>query len=263
MGIEEKSDLNRVALVVGGAGDIGAAICARLLQDGYGVVISSLELEQATATVKALDDSGGRAYAEVLDLADESRCKDVITSIVSRFGKLDVLVNCAGVSYIAPVLLGKTKDWRRVLEVNTLGAFTISRAVLRPMIRAHYGRIIHIGSISADVGAPFNAIYAASKAGIAGLVRSLALEIAATGITVNAVQPGYVKTRLFAQTQGARAKIKGVDIDTHESDLIAETPTRRLVTPEDVASLVAYLAGDESRSITGQTINVDGGRTAS
>jgi NAD(P)-dependent dehydrogenase (short-subunit alcohol dehydrogenase family) len=171
-------------------------------------------------------------------------------------------VNCAVISNNAHLLLGNIQKWRDVLEVNTLGAFCISQAAIRPMIRQHYGRVVHIGSISAQVGAPYNAIYAASKAGVAGLVRSLALEVAAAGITVNAVQPGYVKTKLFAQTQGARAKIRGVDLEQQENDLIQDTPTRRLVTPEDVASLVDYLASESSRSITGQTLNVDGGRTA-
>ncbi|MEM7563779.1 MAG: SDR family oxidoreductase, partial [Pseudomonadota bacterium] len=180
----------------------------------------------------------------------------------STYGGLSAMVNCAGVSYIAPVLLSKNEDWERVLQINTIGAFNISRAVLRPMIRSRFGRIIHIGSISSQVGAAYNAIYAASKAGVAGMVRSLSLEVATLGITVNAVQPGYVKTKLFAQTQGARAKVKGVSIEQHEQDLIDDTPTGRLVTPEDVASLVGYLASDESHSITGQTINVDGGRTA-
>jgi len=248
----------RTALVVGGTGDIGAAICQQLADAGHTVVVSGLTMEQATAACDALGD----ASPVQLDVTDAASCKQAVADIVDRHGRLDVMVNCAGVSYIAPVLLGKIDDWRRVLEVNTLGAFTISQAVLRPMMRAHYGRIVHIGSISAEVGAPFNAIYAASKAGVAGLVRSLALEVAATGITVNAVQPGYVKTKLFAQTQGARANIKGVSIEDQEQALIDDTPTRRLVTPADVASIVTYLASDDSQSITGQTLNVDGGRTA-
>ena len=258
----ESNDSRRIALVVGGTGDIGRAICERFAHAGFTVVVSSVSRQQVEAAVESLAGITADVFAAQIDVTDESSCKDAVADIVERHGRLDVMVNCAGVSYIAPVLLGKTDDWRRVLDVNTLGAFTISRAVLRPMIRAHYGRIIHIGSISAEVGAPFNAIYAASKAGVAGLVRSLALEVAATGITVNAVQPGYVKTKLFAETQGARAKIKGVSLEEHEKDLVADTPTRRLVTPEDVASAVLYLAGDEARSITGQAINVDGGRTA-
>ncbi|MDJ0938977.1 MAG: SDR family oxidoreductase [Woeseiaceae bacterium] len=252
----------QVALVVGGTGDIGTAICRGLAAAGAKVIVSGLTEARAAEASAALDDLDPAPETAVLDVTDGDSCKAAVAAIVDKHERLDCLVNTAGVSYIAPILLGNVDEWRRVLEVNTLGAFTISQAVLRPMIRARYGRIVHIGSISAEVGAPYNAIYAASKAGVAGLVRSLSLEVAASGVTVNAVQPGYVKTKLFAETQGARARIKGISIEEQEDDLVLDTPTRRLVTPEDVASIVTYLAAEESRSITGQTINVDGGRTA-
>ena len=253
----------RVSLVVGGTGDIGLAICRNLLARGSTVIVSGLSEEQAGTALSELLKTSDNVGSCVLDVTDKSSCKDAMRLIKDKYGRLDDLVNCAGVSYIAPVLLAKIDEWKKVLDVNTLGSFIISQAALRMMIAQKHGRIIHIGSISAEVGAPYNAIYAASKAAIGGLVRSLALEIAASGITVNAVQPGYVKTKLFAQTQGARAKIKGVSLEDHEMDLVRDTPTRNLVTPEDVASLVGYLASEESASITGQTINVDGGRTAS
>jgi len=257
MGIEK-----RVCLVVGGTGDIGLAICQQLVQSGFTVVVAGLTDEQTEAACEELLAEGASVDRVIVDVTDPASCKAAISTVADRHGRLDCLVNCAGVSYIAPILLGKIDEWRKVLEVNTLGAFSISQAALRPMVKQRYGRIVHIGSISSEVGAPYNAIYAASKAGIAGLVRSLALEVAAVGITVNAVQPGYVKTKLFAQTQGARAKIKGVSLEQQEEDLVRDTPTRRLVTPEDVASLVDYLANESSQSITGQMINVDGGRTA-
>lgn len=258
MGIE-----NRVCLVAGGTGDIGKTICSRLLDDGYTVVLAGQTADQVDDACADLEAPNAHLHGVVIDVRDEASCSSAVAEVMEKFGRLDCLVNCAGISYIAPLLLGKLEKWRDVLEVNTLGAFVVTRAVLRPMIKARFGRIIHIGSISAEVGAPYNAIYAASKAGVAGLVRSFALEVAAVGITVNAVQPGYVKTKLFAQTQGARARIKGVTIEEHEQDLIRDTPTRKLVTPKDVASAVACLVSDDSASITGQTINVDGGRTAS
>lgn len=257
MGIDK-----RVALVVGGTGDIGLAICRSLLAANFVVVVSGITSKQAEVARVSLAASADVVGAIVVDVTKEESCKAAVAEILAGRGRLDCMINCAGVSYIAPLLLGKVEEWRKVLDVNTLGAFTISKAAIRPMIRAKFGRIIHIGSISAQVGAPFNAIYASSKAGVAGLVRSLALEIAAAGVTVNAVQPGYVKTKLFQQTQGARAKVKGITLEEQEQDLIKDTPTRRLVTPEDVASLVTYLASDESRSITGQTLNIDGGKTA-
>lgn len=252
----------KICLVTGGTGDIGKAICQYLVGESYTVILAGITAEQAGAACRELECGNGTLASAVIDVTDEEICKTAVAGILETHGRLDCLVNCAGISYIAPVLLGKVKEWKKVLEVNTLGAFIISKAVIRPMIRARSGRIVHIGSISADVGAPFNAIYAASKAGLAGLVRSFALEVAAAGITVNAVQPGYVKTKLFRQTQGARAKIKGISLEQQEKDLIRDTPTRSLVTPDEVASLVHYLLSDDSRSITGQTLNVDGGRTA-
>lgn len=257
MGLE-----NRVCLVVGGCGDIGLAICRQMLESGATVIVSGMTKERVESARGVLAETGGSLGTAVLNVTDQSGCRTAVTDIVANHGRLDCLVNCAGISYIAPVLLGKVAEWQKVLNTNTLGSFIISQAALRPMIRQRSGRIVHIGSISAEVGAPFNAIYAASKAGVAAFVRSLALEVAGTGVTVNAVQPGYVRTKLFHQTQQARAKIKGVSLEQHEQDLIKDTPTRSLVTPEDVASLVCYLAAEESHSITGQMLNVDGGRTA-
>lgn len=255
-------DSERAILVVGATGDIGSEITRRLCRSGYRVAASGITEEQARDLVDELDREGLEAEPVTLDVTDDRSCAAAVRHVTDRFGRLDGLVNSAGVSYVAPVILGKSDEWERVLSVNTAGAFKISRAAIRPMVKARYGRLVHIGSISAQVGAPYNAIYSASKAGVAGLVRSLSLEVAGTGITVNAVQPGYVKTKLFAQTQGARARMKGMTIEEHEQDLIDDTPTGRLVTPEDVAALVDFLVSEESRGITGQTINVDGGRTA-
>ena len=129
------------------------------------------------------------------------------------------------------------------------------------MISARSGRIVHIGSISGQIGTPYNAIYAASKAGLVGLVKSIALEVAATGITCNVVQPGTVRTELFNQTHGARAKIKGITLEEQEQALINENPQRRLVIPDEVAAAVSYLLSDGAVSVNGVQLTVDGGRS--
>jgi NAD(P)-dependent dehydrogenase (short-subunit alcohol dehydrogenase family) len=252
----------RIALVTGGGRGIGRGIAERLAADGHTVIIAARSQAEVEATAEAICNAGGSAQGRTLDVTDSSAAEALVKEIVAAHGRLEILVNSAGTSYIAPVVLADPEQARAVLETNLFGAWIVSRAVIRPMIAARWGRIIHIGSISAELAAPFAAIYAASKGGVHALVRSLALELAHLGITVNVVAPGYVQTRLFEDTQGRRAELKGVSREQHDADLLAEVPTGRFVNVSEVTAAVAYLASEQARSVTGQVLTVDGGRMA-
>jgi len=195
------------------------------------------------------------------DIADAASVDAMVKAVMKEYGRIDVLVNSAGTSYVAPVALSNIEKCQAVVQVNLMGAFIISRAVVRIMIRQKYGRIVHIGSISGTIGAAYNAIYAASKGGVAGLVKSLALEVAPLGVTVNAVQPGTVHTELFEQTHGARAKVKGITLEEQKKEMEEDSPLNRLVQPSEIAGAVAYLVSEEAAAVNGHLLTVDGGRS--
>lgn len=251
----------KIALVAGGSRGIGYAICERLSADGYTVVAAARtldELKRLEAELKAVDRP---VSCHAFDIADAQSVDTLIKTVMAEFGRIDVMVNSAGTSYVAPVALSNLAKCEQVLQVNLMGAYILSRGVLRIMIRQKHGRIVHIGSISGTIGAAYNAIYAASKAGVAGLVKSMALEVASLGITVNAVQPGTVHTELFEQTHGARAKVKGISLEEQRREMEEDSPIKRLIQPAEIADAVAYLVGDGAAGVNGHMLTVDGGRS--
>jgi 3-oxoacyl-[acyl-carrier protein] reductase len=239
----------KVALVTGGSRGIGRAVCLRLAEMGALIMVNYVTRpEAAEQTVAAILQAGGEAYPVQFDVSDTVATQESIKKIVADHGRIDILVNNAGVTRDGLLATMKEDDWDQVMAINLKGAFTCIKAVCRPMMKRRWGRIINITSVVGYAGNPGQANYAASKAGLVGLTRSAAREYASRGITVNGVAPGYIETDM---TEGLPEAVK--------DKILSEIPLGVLGQGEDIAAAVAYLASDEARYVTGQTIHVNGG----
>jgi 3-oxoacyl-[acyl-carrier protein] reductase len=237
----------RIALVTGASRGIGRAIAMRLAAQGAHV-IAAARGENAAATVQEIARAGGAAETVALDVGDGAAIDAVIARTLERHGRIDVLVNNAGIARDQLMLRMKREDWDAVVATNLTAAFVLTQAVLKPMIRQKRGRIICISSVVGQSGNPGQANYAASKAGVIGFAKAVALEVASRNITVNVVAPGLIETDM---TRGLTTDARG----TWESRI----PLRRLGSADDVASAVCFLASDEASYITGQVLAVNGG----
>lgn len=239
----------RVALVTGGSRGIGRAIAQSLASTGATVVVNYRGNQVAAdETVASIEAAGGKAVAIQADVANAEDVDRLFKDVLERFGRIDILVNNAGITRDTLMLRMKDEDWDAVMDTNLRGLFLCTRAALRPMTRARWGRIINITSVVGLMGNAGQANYAAAKAGIIGFSKSVAREIGSRSITVNAVAPGFIDTELTAV----------LSADMREA-LVKQIPLGRLGTPEDVAGVVTFLASEYAAYITGQTFNSDGG----
>lgn len=233
------------ALVTGGSGDIGTAVCKRLALDGLHVVVhGNQHPERVEKTVVAIRDAGGSAEACIFDVTDAAACTQALGALVQH-GAIQILVNNAGAHADAPMAGMNHEQWQRAIDVNLNGFFNVTQPLLLPMMRTRWGRIISISSIAAVMGNRGQANYAAAKAGLHGATKSLAIELASRGVTVNAVAPGIIAGSMAAATFDADA-IKTI------------VPMKRAGRPEEVAALVGFLASEAAAYISGQVIGVNG-----
>ena len=238
----------KVALVTGASRGIGTAIAKRLAAEGATVLAAARSAEALDKVVAEVAAAGGKASAVVLDMADPASIAEAVKSALAAHGQIDVLVNNAGVTEDNLILRMTKEAWDRVIATNLTGVFLLTQAVVKSMVRKRYGRIVNVTSVVGLMGNSGQANYAASKAGLVGLTKTVARELASRNITCNAVAPGFVATAMTDRmTEEARTKIA------------SEIPLERLGTADDVAAAVVYLASDEAAYVTGHVLNVSGG----
>jgi 3-oxoacyl-[acyl-carrier protein] reductase len=238
----------KVAIVTGAAQGIGRAIAETLARAGADLVVADLDPGRAQDTVNAIGQFGGRVLNVKVNVADWNDVKEMTDHVLKECGKIDILVNNAGITRDGLLVRMREEDWNLVIQVNLNGTFHCTKAVMQPMTKQRYGRIVNIASIVGAMGNAGQANYAASKAAVIGFTKSVAREYASRMVTVNAVAPGFIDT---AMTQGLPADVK--------ETLQKQIPLGRLGQPSDVAEAVRFLASDEAGYITGHVLHVNGG----
>lgn len=248
------------AVVTGGGRGIGAEIARELAARGARVVVSARSVDQLEAVAAELGDG---VSAVACDVADPAAIEALRKEATTRLGAVDVLVNNAGIASSAPVKRQSLEEWNRLIAVNATGTFLCTQAFLPAMVERGWGRVINVASVAGKMGGAYIGAYSASKHAVVGFTRSLAQEVATTGVTANAVCPGYVDTEMTDYSVARIVEKTGAGADEARRRLEAMSPQRRLIEPEEVAFLVAMLCDDRARGINGQALVIDGGMVQS
>lgn len=239
---------HRVALVTGASRGIGREIALTLCRSNFDVVVASPEVEKNEEVAETIRQCGGNTMTLDLDVSNRDSVRQGVDAVLKQMGRLDVLVNNAGITRDALSMRMKPEDWDKVLQINLTGAFYMAQAVIPPMMKERWGRIINIASVVGEMGNPGQANYVSSKAGLIGLTKCLAHELAPRNITVNAVAPGYIETDMTA-----------VLPQEVKDRMLAMIPLKRFGQPKDIANAVKFLASEDAGYITGAVLRVNGG----
>src|SRR4051794_28508361 len=238
----------RTALVTGASRGIGKACALALAKSGYRVAVAARSLDNLQDTESQVKNAGTEAYAVAMDVSDSSAIKAGFEKAAREFGRIDILINNAGITKDGLAVRMKEQDWQTVLQTNLSGAFFAIQQVLPAMMRERWGRVVNISSVVGEMGNPGQANYVASKAGLIGLTKSLAQEVGSRNITVNAVAPGFIETDM---THGLPEELK--------QKMLSQTPLKRMGSAEDIANAVKFLVSEEASFITGHVLDVNGG----
>jgi NAD(P)-dependent dehydrogenase (short-subunit alcohol dehydrogenase family) len=255
-----KRFISKVVLVTGASRGIGRAIAEAFAEEGAWVALLARSLDAIKETASKLSEGHGRAIALECDVTNKAQVEDAMEQLARTWGKLDVLVNNAGVSGRTPIDDASDERWHAILNTNLTGSYWVTKAGLE-LMHSGSGRIINIASVLGRFGVPGYAAYCTSKHGLIGLTRALAHELASRGITVNAISPGWVSTEMAETGIRETAALLGISPDDYRDKAIGAVPLRRFIQPEEVAKLALYLASEDASGITGQTYNLCGGQT--
>ena len=239
---------DQVALVTGASRGIGRQIALKLSSHGAAVILADLSQEDSETVAESIREQGGVALAVAMDVGQPDQVESALACVAEQFERVDILVNNAGITRDNLLLRMKEEEWRQVLNVNLDGAFYVTRKVVAGMLRQRYGRVVNIASVVGQMGNPGQANYVASKAGVIGLTKALAREVASRNITVNAIAPGFIETDM---TANLKEQVK--------DQLKAGIPLKRLGTVEDIACGVLFLVSKDAGYITGHVLNINGG----
>jgi NAD(P)-dependent dehydrogenase (short-subunit alcohol dehydrogenase family) len=250
----------KTAIVTGGGRGIGAAIATALAAEGCSVAISGRTISYLEKVAAAIRQMGRESLAVVCDIADPASVEELFRKVIEKWGKLDILVNNAGESQSELLARLPLETWNRMMAVNLTGTFLCSQQALKVMLPRKSGRIINIASTASKIAFRYAGAYSAAKHGVLGLTRAMALETATSGITVNAICPGWVETEMAQKAVDMISAKTKVSPEKAKEYLASDCPQKRIIQPEEVAFATVFLACDETRGITGQGINVDGGQ---